>query len=397
MLSFNNTEIAFRYKSNKDLKRAYRLFKLVGKSWLVRIGKWATPLAFKLKLPISGIIKATIFKQFCGGETIDECENTIEILHKYSVGTILDYSVEGKTEEDGFEETCQEIIATLKKAENNPAIPFAVFKITGISRHALLEKLNDINNELTADEKREFTDVFKRVEKICKFAHDSGTPVFIDAEESWIQNTIDRLAEAMMLKYNKDKISVFNTFQMYRHDRLDYLKEQIAAAKRQNYTLGIKLVRGAYMEKERERAAEMDYPSPIQPDKISCDNDFNAALKLIVDNIDHCSLCAGTHNEESTLLLTELMNRKNISKSDERCYFSQLLGMSDHISFNLSYNNFKVAKYVPYGPIKEVMPYLLRRADENTSVAGQTGRELTLISTEWKRRKKMLSNYSHSS
>ena len=392
MISFNDTEIAFKYKSDKDLKRAYRLFKLVGKSWLVRLGKWFTPIAFKLKLPITGLIKATVFRQFCGGETIDECEGAIKILNDFNVGTILDYSVEGKIKEEGFNETCNEIIATLKKAKGNSAIPFAVFKVSGISRHGLLEKLNDASNEITMDEKREFDAVFKRVDKICNYAKTSGTPVFIDAEESWIQNSIDRLANAMMHKYNSEKAVVFNTIQMYRHDRLDYLKKCLAHAKLKNYKLGVKLVRGAYMEKERERAAEMNYPSPIQPDKISCDNDFNVALNVLLSNIENCAVCAGTHNEESSLLLTELMDKFGIDKSDNRIYFAQLLGMSDHISFNIAHHGYKVAKYVPYGPVKEVMPYLLRRADENTSVAGQTGRELTLLSLELKRRKKVKNN-----
>lgn len=387
MISFDNTEIAFRYKSDKDLKRAYRLYRLVGKSWLVRFGKWATPIAFKLGIPISGIIKSTVFKQFCGGESIEECEETIETLYRYNVGTILDYSVEGKTEEEGFEETSEEIISTLKKAEGNPAVPFAVFKLTGITSFSLLEKLNDEEHELSALEEQKYAEVVERVDRICSFAQKSGTPVFIDAEESWIQNTIDRIVEQMMEKYNKDRAVVFNTIQMYRHDRLDYLKKNLKDAKSKGYTLGVKLVRGAYMEKERERAAQEDYPSPIQPDKISCDNDFNAALVLMMDAISYCSFCAGTHNEESSLLLTELMENKGLSKNDERIYFAQLLGMSDHISFNLAHHNFQVAKYVPYGPIKEVMPYLLRRADENTSVKGQTGRELSLLMIERKRRK----------
>lgn len=388
MISFDNTKIAFEYKSNKDLKRAYRLFQLVGKSWLVRFGKTVTPLAFKLRLPIKGIIKATIFRQFCGGETIAECEDTIHILNKYNVGTILDYSVEGKTEDVGFDETCNEIIATLERSKNDPAIPYAVFKVTGIARHGLLEKLNDEDAEMTNEEKDEFNAVFNRVRKICEKAVEVDTPLFIDAEESWIQNTIDRLVTAMMRQFNKDKAIIFNTLQMYRHDRLEYLKNSFERSKIEGYKIGVKLVRGAYMEKERERAAEMDYHSPIQHDKISCDKDFNEALAFIVENYEQFGLCCGTHNEESSIYLTKLMEEKGIQKEDKRFYFAQLLGMSDHISFNLSHHGFNVAKYVPYGPVKEVMPYLLRRADENTSVAGQTGRELSLLSKEYNRRKK---------
>lgn len=386
MVSFDNTEIAFKYKSNKDLKKAYKMFKLVGLSWLVRFGKKVVPIAFSLRLPIKGVIRSTIFKQFCGGEYINDCDAAIKTLHDHNVGTILDYSVEGKVEVEDFDATCDEIIATLKKSENNSAIPFAVFKVTGISRHGLLEKLNDVDNELSETEKQEYTAVFQRVDKICYHAHKYGTPVFIDAEESWIQNTIDRLANAMMHKYNKEEVFVFNTFQMYRHDRLDYLKSCYQDAKRNGYKLGVKLVRGAYMEKERERAVEMGYPSPIQPDKVTCDADYNAALSYMVDHIDDFKICCGTHNEESSLLLTRLMQQKGIDKDDKRIFYSQLLGMSDHISFNLAHSNYNVAKYVPYGPVVEVMPYLLRRAVENTSVAGQMGRELTLLSMEIKRR-----------
>lgn len=387
MISFDNTEIAFKYKSTKDLKRAYTMFKLVGKAWLVRFGKWITPWAFKLRLPIQGIIRTTIFRQFCGGESIDDCDETIKTLMDYRVGTILDYSVEGMSIESDFDGTCDEIVGTIKKAKGNPAIPFAVFKVTGIARHGLLEKLNDPDAEMTPEERKEFAAVFSRVDRICEYAYDADTPVFIDAEESWIQNTIDRLAESMMVKYNKERAIVYNTFQMYRHDRLDYLKEKLGEAKREGFKLGAKVVRGAYMEKERERAAEMDYPSPIQPDKITCDQDFDASLELLMENLDHCAFCCGTHNEDSNILLTELMQKYNVSQRDERVYFAQLLGMSDHISFNLAHEKYQVAKYVPYGPVKDVMPYLLRRADENTSVAGQTGRELQLISKEWRRRK----------
>ncbi len=388
MISFDDTEIAFKYKSTRDLKRAYTMFKLVGKSWLVRFGKWMTPIAFKLRLPIQGIIRATIFRQFCGGESIDECDDTIKTLYDYRVGTILDYSVEGMSIESDFDGTCDEIVGTIKKAKNNhPAIPFAVFKVTGISRHGLLEKLNDEAAEITAEERQEFAAVLQRVDRICAYAYEADTPVFIDAEESWIQNTIDRLAETMMVKYNKKRAIVYNTFQMYRHDRLDYMRKKLDEAQREGFKIGAKVVRGAYMEKERERAAEMDYPSPIQPDKITCDQDFDASLELLIENLDHCAFCCGTHNEESNILLTELMEKHHIDQRDERIYFAQLLGMSDNISFNLSHENYQVAKYVPYGPVKDVMPYLLRRATENTSVGGQTGRELQLISNEWRRRK----------
>ena len=387
MNSFENTEIAFKSKSDKDLNRAYWLFKIIGSPSMVSFGKSATNMAIKFNLPIKGMIKKTIFKQFCGGETINECDPAIQTLGAFGIGTILDYSVEGKTSEEDFDFTVKEIISTIEKGKGNPMIPFAVFKVTGISRFGILEKVNDENAVLTDQEKLEFADVIARVDKICKSAFESNVPVFIDAEETWIQDTIDRLAIDMMKKYNSEKAIVFNTAQMYRHDRYVYIEKEIKAAREGNYHLGIKLVRGAYMEKERKRAEEKGYPSPIQPDKAASDRDFNKALELIIDNIDTMALCAGTHNEDSSLFLTELIEKKGIQKDDTRIFFAQLLGMSDHISYNLAFNSYKVAKYVPYGPIKEVLPYLLRRADENTSVAGQTSRELGLIMKERKRRK----------
>lgn len=387
MNSFDNTEIAFESKSNKDLNRAYRLFKLIGSRTLVKIGKAATNFALKIGLPIKGIIRKTIFAQFCGGETIDECDATINNLGKFGIGTILDYSVEGKTSDEDFEQTTNEIIATILKGKGNDHIPFAVFKVTGISRFGLLEKANDGTKNLNEPETKEYNQLIERVDRICKTGFENNLPVFIDAEETWIQDTIDRISYEMMLKYNKETAIVYNTVQIYRHDRLEYLKKEIAQAKKDGVKYGVKLVRGAYMEKERARAQEKGYPSPIQPDKNSCDRDYNLALDFLVAEIDQMALCAGSHNEESSLLLTELMKKHNINPSDKRIYFAQLLGMSDHISYNLSKQGFNVAKYVPYGPIKEVMPYLLRRADENTSVAGQTSRELSLIIKERKRRK----------
>lgn len=386
MISFENTEIAFKSKTDAELNRAYWLFKIVGNPALVKIGKWSTNTALKMHLPINGLIKKTIFSQFCGGETIADCVKTTETLAKYGIGTILDYSVEGKTSEEDFDATVDEIIDTIHAAKKDPKIPFAVFKVTGISRFSVLEKANDASVVLSDIDKLELSLTISRIDKICLTAHDNDVPVFIDAEETWIQDTIDRIALIMMQKYNKDRVIVFNTLQMYRHDRLAYLESEIELARKGNYYYGVKLVRGAYMEKERERAKQKKYPSPIQADKNACDIDFNNALELIVLNIDKISLCAGSHNEESAMILIKLMDKYGISKNDKRIYFAQLLGMSDHISFNLSNESYNVAKYVPYGPIKEVMPYLLRRADENTSVAGQTSRELALIMKERKRR-----------
>jgi proline dehydrogenase len=387
MISFDNTEIAFQSKSNSDLNRAYWLFKLIGNPTMVKVGKWSTNTALNIGLPINGLIKKTIFKQFCGGETIQECTKTIANLGKFGIGTILDYSIEGKTKEEDFDATVDEIIATIHAAKNDPTIPFAVFKVTGIGRFDSLEKANNGTSQLTENDRLAFQLIVSRVDKICLAAFENGVPLFIDAEETWIQDAIDTIVRDMMRKYNKEKAIVYNTLQMYRHDRLSFLHAEIEIARVEGFHYGVKLVRGAYMEKERLRAAEKGYHSPIQPDKITCDNDFNHALELVVKNIDSMALCSGSHNEKSALILTDLMTKKQIEKSDKRIYVAQLLGMSDHISYNLAYAGYNVAKYVPYGPVKEVMPYLLRRADENTSVAGQTGRELSLIMTERKRRK----------
>lgn len=386
MISFDNTEIAFQSKSDKELKQAYFLFNIIKNPGLVKFGKSFTNFALKTGLPVKGIIRKTIFKHFCGGETIDGCETKIAELHQYGVGTILDYSVEGQSAEKDFEATAQEIIRTIEKAQNNEAIPFAVFKMTGLTRYALLEKINEIDAELNEDEKMEFHALLDRVDRICKRAFDLDVPLFIDAEDYAVQDAIDRIVVSMMVKYNQEKAIIFNTAQMYRHDRLAYLENCIEKARIGGYHYGIKLVRGAYMEKERERALKMGYQDPIQPTKEASDRDFDASVELFVKNIDITAVCAGTHNEESCLLLVEKMKEFNIDKKDKRVYFAQLLGMSDHISFNLANAGYNVAKYVPYGPIKEVMPYLMRRAEENTSVAGQTGRELTLIKKERARR-----------
>lgn len=387
MLNFNNTKIAFKVKSNNDLKRAYWLFRIIGSPLIVKLGKFFMIIALKLRLPVSFIVKRTIFKQFCGGESIKECSSTIETLGKYKVGTILDYSVEGKVEEEDFDQTTKIIIETIEKAAQEKNIPFAVFKITGISKFSLLERASIDIDQLSTNEVTELNKVKNRIDRICSAAKNKNVPVFIDAEETWVQDIIDQWAFDMMLLYNKEKCIVYNTIQMYRHDRLVFLKECYKKAKKSNISYGIKLVRGAYMEKERNRAEEMGYPSPIQPDKESTDRDYDIALDYILKNINYLSLVAGTHNEKSSKKLALSLESHNISKDDSRIFFAQLLGMSDHISFNLADHNYNVAKYVPFGPIKEVMPYLLRRADENTSVAGQTGRELGLIKSELQSRK----------
>ncbi len=387
MISFENTETAFRHKSNASLRKAYWLFKLVGSPLLVKLGKFKVNLALKLHIPIGWALRWNIFEQFCGGETIAECAQTTKVLDEYNVGTILDYSVEGKESEEDFDFTTEELQGTISTASGNDFIPFCVFKVSGISRFKLLEKVNS-GKELSASEKREWQDVVNRVDALCKSAHDAKTPLFIDAEESWVQDAIDGLANSMMEKYNTKGVFIYNTLQMYRHDRLEYLKKSLETAKTKGYLLGYKLVRGAYMEKERDRAEEKGYPSPIQVNKAASDRDFNAALEFCCEHIDAISICAGSHNEQSALHLLNLMAKCGIDKSDKRVYFAQLFGMSDHISFNLSNAGYNVAKYVPYGPIREVVPYLIRRAEENTSVEGQTSRELSLIQKEMTRRSK---------
>lgn len=386
MLSFNNTEIAFSGKTNNDLNRSYWLFKMVSNPTFVNVGQVLTNFAIKTYLPIKGLIKATIFKQFCGGETIIECDKTIKELGRFNIGTILDYSVEGKESEHDFDACATETIATIAKAKNNSLIPFSVFKVTGLARLGLLEKVT-ADQSLTSEEKKEFERIEHRVDRICKAAHDAGTPVFIDAEESWIQKAIDDLANKMMALYNIQKPIVYNTFQMYCKDKLAYLKHSFNIAQQSNYYLGAKLVRGAYMEKERARAIEKKYPSPIQDKKEDTDSDYDAALLFCVENVDRIAICAGTHNENSSMNLVQLMKDKNIKETNKHIFFSQLLGMSDHISYNLADAGYNVAKYVPYGPVNEVLPYLIRRAQENTSVKGQTGRELSLIIKEKQRRK----------
>ena len=385
-LSFENTEIAFRNSTNTDLNRAYWLFRMININFFVKMGPPLTNFAMKIGLPIKGIIKATIFKHFCGGETITECDDTIKKLHKGGVGTILDYSVEGEDEEQIFDATRDEIILTIKRASGDAAVPITVFKVTGVGRFSLLEKL-DSKATLTSSEETEWRKVQDRVSAMCTKAFDSGVPVMIDAEETWIQDTIDLLAIDMMRRFNKEKAIVYNTYQLYRHDKLASLKHDHSIAAKEGFILGAKLVRGAYMEKERRHAAEMGYPSLIQPYKQSTDRDYDAALHFCIDHLEQIAFVAGTHNENSCRVLADLLNEKNVLHNHPHVYFSQLLGMSDNLSFNLADAGYNVAKYVPYGPVKSVLPYLFRRAQENTAIAGQMSRELSLIIKEKKRRK----------
>ncbi|WP_276348005.1 proline dehydrogenase family protein [Daejeonella sp. JGW-45] len=382
---FDNTEIAFRGKSNSDLRRAYWLFKIISVRLLTTIGPPLTRFAMFIHLPIKPLIKATIFKHFCGGETIEECEATISQLHKGRVGSILDYSVEGEDDEKAFEATCEEIVNTINRADGDARIPLTVFKVTGLGRFDLIAK-RDARGALNEAEKAEFGRVSNRINRICSLAHEKSVRVMIDAEETWIQDSIDELALEMMRRYNQNQPIVYNTYQLYRSNVLECLKEDTKLAFTEGFILGAKLVRGAYMEKERKRAIEMAYPSPINATKEETDQDYNDALRFCVSHLNTLAFVAGTHNEESCRLLAELLDKKKIKHDHDHVYFSQLLGMSDNLSFNLAASGYNVAKYVPYGPVKAVMPYLFRRAEENTSVAGQMGRELKLIVKEQRRR-----------
>ena len=385
-INLNDTETAFAGKTNAELERKYWLFRMMNSPLLTDIGTKSAAFGLSLGLPIKFFVKETVFRQFCGGETIQECERVIQELARSNIGTILDYSIEGKKEEAVFEHTKAEILRTIKRAAGDPKLPFSVFKITGIIRFELLERIG-AGRELAETERVEWNRARRRVEEICQSAASLDQPIFIDAEESWIQDPIDDLVREMMLLFNREKPIVFNTLQMYRHDRLEFLKKSHADARAGNYHLAVKFVRGAYMEKERERAEEMNYPSPIQPDKASTDRDYDAAIKYCVENVEEITFVNATHNDESVQLLVRLMKEKNLPNDDHRIHFSQLYGMSDNLSYVLAKEGYNVTKYVPYGPVKDALPYLIRRAKENTAVVGQMSRELEMIDQEIKRRK----------
>ncbi len=386
LTEFENTRIAFEYRSDKELKHARFLFSSMSSSALTKVGMKLTSLAIALRLPVNGIIKHTLFDHFCGGETMEEAAGTAAMLGKYGIGTILDYGVEGKESEEDFDKAVPEFIKAIEYAASSKNIPFISLKLTGFAYFALLEKIHS-RQTLTADEEAAWKRVYGRIDSICKAAATNNIMVLVDAEESWIQLPVDELTNAMMERYNKTRVIVYNTFQMYRHDRLVYLEESYRDARSKGYLLGAKLVRGAYMEKERVRAAAMNYPSPIQPNKEATDKDYDEATLFCLERLDGLALFVGTHNEASCLKVAKYMLDNKINGDTDRVYFSQLYGMSDNISFNLSYLGYRVAKYLPYGPVKDVLPYLMRRAQENTSVAGQTGRELLLINKEIRRRK----------
>ena len=383
---FNNLKTAFEDKSDRDLNRAYLLFKTISNPSISKTITKLVKIAIWLRIPIESIVKATVYKHFCGGITIEDSTQTINKLWKSKIGSILDFSAEGKETELDFNNVMQETIESLEKAQKTDSIPFSVFKPTGLARFNLLEKLSS-NKKLTKQEEKEKTDFEARIENICQTASKNKIPVFIDAEESWIQNAIDNIVLKMMQKFNTKQTWIYNTIQLYRKDRILYLKEIISKAKEKNFFIGLKLVRGAYHEKEIKRAENMNYPCPVHKDKQQTDRDYNKALKICIENLDIVSICAGTHNEESSTLLINLLTEYKISNNDKRVYFSQLLGMSDNISYNTAKKGYNVAKYVPYGPVRDVIPYLIRRANENTSISGQMGRELSNIVAEQKRRK----------
>ncbi|KXJ99554.1 MAG: bifunctional proline dehydrogenase/pyrroline-5-carboxylate dehydrogenase [Acidobacteria bacterium OLB17] len=384
-LDFRDSETAFADKSDAELKEKYRIFKMLNSPFLNSLGTHATKLGLSIGLPIKGIIKSTIYKQFCGGESIPECDPVIEKLGNSNVGTILDYAIEGKSTEEDFEATKNEIIKTIQRAKGDKNIPFSVFKVTGIAPIGTLEKMS-AKKKLDAKAGAKCERIYTRVSEICEAAHNAGQRIFIDAEESWIQDAIDRLATEMMERFNRTKPIVFNTLQMYRTDRLQHLKEARRAAQEAGYVYAVKLVRGAYMEKERERAEEMGYPSPIHATKKETDADYNAALEYCMKHYDDLAFVTASHNVKSTRKVTEAMYEANVEPGHPHIFFSQLYGMGDNISYVLAKNGYNVSKYVPYGPVAETVPYLIRRAEENSSAAGHMSRELELISEEIKRR-----------
>jgi len=387
-LIFDNTEIAFSLKSDSELERAYFLFKMISIEPLVRIGTAATNFALKAHLPIEGLIRSTVFDHFCGGVSEEDCLPVINKMYEKGVSSVLDYSVEGKENELEFDAALEKILKIIEFAKNLDAIPIAVFKPTGFGRFSLYEKQSK-GELLSEKEQEEWGRIVGRFDKVCAKAKAYDVAVLIDAEESWMQDAADNLVRDMMVKYNTDKPIVYNTLQMYRHDRMAFLKQEHELAKAGHYYLGYKIVRGAYMEKENDRAESQGYATPICASKAATDENFNTALNYMLEHLDAMSVFAGTHNEDSSYLLMKLMEDKGIAHNDMRVWFGQLYGMSDHISYNLSDKGYNVAKYMPFGPVKDVMPYLIRRAEENTSVAGQTGRELALLSKEKQRRKKL--------
>ena len=383
---FNNTKTAFALKTDSQLERAYFLFKMISKEPLVRIGTAVTKFALNASLPVEGLIRSTVFDHFCGGVNEEDCLIAIDNMFTKGVSSVLDYSVEGKASENQFDDALEKILKIVNFCYEREAMPIVVFKPSAFGRFYLYEKKSEAIR-FSPEEQAEWDRIINRFRKVCKLAKEKDVEVLIDGEESWMQSAADDLVEDMMREFNTEKAIVYNTLQLYRWDRLDYLKALHERAKSDDFKIGMKIVRGAYMEKERDRAEELNYKSPICETKVITDNNFDSGLKYILENNKDISIFIGTHNEESCYLAMNLMNELNIDKSDNNVWFGQLYGMSDHISFNLANQGYNVAKYLPFGPVKDVMPYLIRRAEENTSVAGQTNRELELIKSERKRRK----------
>lgn len=383
---FSNTEVAFSVKTDAELDRAYYLFKMISSEPLVKIGSKITQFALYTHLPVEGLIRATVFNHFCGGVTEEDCMPVIDKMYDKNVHAILDYSAEGKEEEQQFDKVVDITIGIMDFAKEKSSMPFAVFKPTGIGTMKIYTKVS-AGEKLTSEEQAEWDRVLARYDKVAKAAYEKNVPLLIDAEDFCMQKAADEAVEDLMEKYNKDKAIIFGTLQLYRHDRMDYIKALQQRAKKQGFHVGMKLVRGAYMEKERERAEKMGYQDPICVDKKATDKMFNDVLKYIFANIDMMALYVGTHNEESSLLFKNLIDASELAKNDDRLWFGQLYGMSDHISYNIAALGYNVSKYLPFGPVRDVMPYLIRRADENTSVGDQTNRELDLLKTERKRRK----------
>ncbi|QQS33157.1 MAG: proline dehydrogenase family protein [Acidobacteriota bacterium] len=384
-LDFLDTETAYADKTDSQLREKYRLFKLLNSPVLNSLGTTAAKFALSIGLPVESMIKATIYEQFCGGETIEECSRVIDKLGRAGIGTILDYSVEGKTREEDFDGTKDEILRAIERARNDDNIPFSVFKVSGIAPLGTLERMSS-KKKLDAKSQAKCERIHKRVADICQFAYEIGQPLFIDAEESWIQDAIDRMVTDMMEKFNRERPIIFNTIQLYRHDRLEFLKESRREAAKNGYFYAVKLVRGAYMEKERERAEANGYPSPIHRDQPATDADFDAAIEYCLKHHEDTAFVAGTHNEASTLLLARRMEELQIPRNHPNIHFSQLYGMGDNISYVLAKHGFNVSKYVPYGPVADSVPYLIRRAEENSSAAGHMSRELEMLKRELGRR-----------
>ena len=385
-IDFSDTKIAFELKSDKQLKKAGWLFRLMNKQWLVELGSSLGLAAINLRLPfVEDLVKHTIFEQFCGGTTLLESTKTIDQLFNKKVLTVLDYGAEAKEKEADFNHTMKEAIRAIEFAERTEAVPVISAKITGMARFGLLESVQK-GEPFTKETRAEYKIVLKRLDAICHVAAQRKAGVFFDAEESWIQDSIDHLVTVMMRRYNRDRVVVYNTFQLYRKDKLQFLFDSYNLAKQGGYLLGAKLVRGAYLDKENDRAVEMGYASPIQENKAATDDAFDTAIRFCVDHYEDLASCNASHNQKSILLQAQLIHKKSIIKNHAHLNFCQLYGMSDHLTFNLSKEGFNVAKYMPYGPVKEVIPYLIRRAEENSAVTGDMGREYELVVNELKRR-----------